>query len=129
MKSFARLSAVILCLFMATVLSAAQENPDLVLVTGEHWLPSSLEQKNAYLFGVGNMIEIEQAMQGEDPPGEVASRSMIPVLVKGLSHLSLADVREALSRWYESNPDGVNRPVLEVLYIEIALPNSLSASK
>ena len=35
---------------------------DLVIVNGEHWTDSSLEQKRAYLFGVGNVLEIEQAM-------------------------------------------------------------------
>jgi len=129
MNIFLRFAAAVLTLSMATALSAAQDDPDLVLVTGEHWAPSSLEQKNAFLFGVGNVIEIEQAMQGDNPSSEILSSSMIPVLVKGLSPMSLRDVREALSDWYESHPEQIKRPVLEVLYIEIALPNTLSASR
>ncbi len=131
MKKFLPVTAAMLCLClcMTTALNAAQYDPDLVLVTGEHWLPSSMEQKNAYLFGIGNMIELEQAMHGEDAPSEVQSRSMIPVLVQGLKAYSFAEVREKLSQWYEQNPDQRNRPVLEVLYIELALPNTLSASK
>jgi len=35
--------------------TTVQADPDMVLITGEHWVTSSLEQKRAFVFGIGSM--------------------------------------------------------------------------
>ena len=82
---------------------------------------ASLEQKRAYLFGVGNVLEIEQAMAG-DNYASMRGRSIVPVLLEGLSDISIADLVTQLDKFYTDHPDQTERPVLEVLYIEMALP-------
>ena len=100
----------------------AAQSEDLAIVTGEHWVSSSLEQKRAYLFGIGNVLEIEQAMAGDDYEA-LRGRSIVPVLLEGLSGNSIESIVTQLDKFYADHPDQVTRPVLEVLYIEMALPN------
>ena len=116
-KLFTLLIPVLLAVLGATVWAAQ----DLVIVNGEHWVGADLDEKRAYLFGVGNVLEIEQAMAGDDY-GSLRGRSIVPVLLEGLSGMSIADLVTSLDRFYADHPDQMNRPVLEVLYIEMALP-------
>jgi len=94
---------------------------DLVIVTGEHWMTASLEQKRAYLFGVGNMLEIEQAMAG-DGYEAMRGRSIVPVLLEGLERTPIADMVMQLDKFYTDHPNQIKRPVIGVLYLEMALP-------
>ena len=129
MTQLFKTTATMLLLLFAAHAWTAQQNPQLVMVTGEHWTPSTLQQKNAYLFGIGNMIQVERAMHGDSPHDAIRQNSSVPVLVDGLSEVSLQQVREFVDVWFANNPDRLDRPVIEVIYMEIALPNSQSASK
>ena len=113
--------------FLAVVLfsvigTTAWADQDLVIVNGEHWVDSSHEQKRAYLFGVGNVLVIERAMAGDDYEA-MRGRSLVPVLLEGLAGNSIAGIVTQLDKYYADHPDQVTRPVLEVLYLEMALPN------
>ena len=120
-----RLTILLLPVFFAvlSVSAWASENvaADLTIVTGEHWSTASLEQKRAYLFGVGNVLEIEQAMAGAQY-ATMRERSLVPVLLEGLSGISISDIVVQIDKYYADHPDQINRPVLEVMYLEMALP-------
>ena len=94
---------------------------DLILATGGHWVAASVPQKRAYLFGIGNLLEIEQAMAGEDYAA-MRVKSVGPVLLNGLSGVSIADMVTQLDKYYADHADQINRPIIEVMYIEMALP-------
>lgn len=117
-----KLLTILLPVLLAMLSATAWSAQDLEIVTGEHWVSSSLEQKRAYLFGVGNMLEIEQAMAGDDYE-TMRGRSLVPVLLEGLAGNSIAGIVTQLDKFYADHPDQVTRPVLEVLYLEMALPN------
>jgi hypothetical protein len=119
MKKLLTLLLPVLLAVFGTTAWAAQ---DLVIVNGEHWVSSSLEQKRAYLFGVGNVLEIEQAMAGDDYK-DMRGRSIVPVLLEGLSGVGIANIVTQLDKYYVDHPDQATRPVIEVLYLEMALPN------
>jgi len=122
MKKFSCSLLSILLLALCTSAWAGQAPADdLQIVNGEHWVGADLDEKRAYLFGVGNVLEIEQAMAGDDY-ASLRGRSIVPVLLDGLSGLSIADLVTRLDRFYADHPDQTKRPVLEVLYIEMALP-------
>lgn len=106
-----------LCLAVGTV--HAQE---LEIINGDHWLTSSVEQKRAFLFGVGNMLELEQAMAG-DHYEEMRGYSLIHVLLEGLSGISIADLVNQLDNYYVEHPQQMKRAVIEVLYLDMAKPN------
>lgn len=120
-----RLTILLLPVFFAVLSMSAWAGEkvaaDLTIVTGEHWSPASLEQKRAYLFGVGNVLEVEQAMAGEQY-ANMHERSLVPVLLEGLSGMSISDMVVQIDKYYADHPDQINRPVLEVMYLEMALP-------
>ena len=122
-----RISFAAICLslliFSSLAWGGGKEDPDLVIVTGAHWTTSSRDEKVAYLFGIGNMLEVEQAMQGKNPSRHTRKNSIVPVLIEGLKGTSITKVREMLDQWYEKNPGQRNRSVIEVLYTEFAIPN------
>ena len=117
-----KLYTLLLPVLLAVLGTAAWAAQDLVIVNGEHWVSSSLEQKRAYLFGIGNVLEIEQAMAGDDYEA-MRGRSIIPVLLEGLSGTSIANIVTQLDKFYADHSDQIKRPVNEVLYLEMALPN------
>ena len=119
----AGLSFLLLC---TAAWAGEKDDPDLVIVTGIHWTTASQDEQVAYLFGIGNMLEVEQAMQGKNPSSHIRSNSIVPVLIKGLSGQSITKLRKMLDQWYEKNPNQLKRSVIEVLYHEFALPNARS---
>ncbi|MGB5202307.1 MAG: hypothetical protein WBN68_21825 [Sedimenticolaceae bacterium] len=112
----------IMLLALSIAAWSAQHTPqDLPLVTGEHWTTADLAQKRAFLIGIGNVLEVEQAMAG-DNLAAMRGRSIVPVLLNGLSGVGLPDMVAELDTYYSGNPEQLKRPVLEVLYLEMALP-------
>jgi len=118
-KMLTLLLPVLLAVFGTT---AWADQQDMDLVTGEHWVKSSLDQKRAFIFGIGNVLEIEEAMAGDDYEA-MRGRSIVPVLLEGLSGTSVESVVTQLDKFYAGHPDQTSRPVIEVLYLEMALPN------
>lgn len=116
----ASLASVLLLTLSLAAWSGQTVTEDLTIVTGKHWTGASLEQKRAYLFGIGNVLEIEQAMAGDDYES-MRGRSIVPVLLEGLSGTSIADMVRQLDEYYAGNPEDIDRPVIEVLYLEMAL--------
>ena len=112
---------VLLVAFSAIAWAGQEKATDLTIVTGEHWVGASVEQKRAYLFGVGNVLEIEQAMEGKDY-ASMRGRSIVPVLLDGLTGIPIADLVMQLDKFYSDHPDQIDRPVIEVMYLEMALP-------
>ena len=124
MKRIAIVATCIPLLFLCTAAWAGEkEDPDLIIVTGEHWTTASRDEKVAYLFGIGNMLEVEQAMQGKNPSKLIRSNSIVPVLIEGLSGMSITKLKEMLDQWYKNKPNQLKLSVIEVLYTEFALPN------
>ena len=117
-----KFSIILITILLAALSSAAWAGKDLPIVNGTHWVDSSLEQKRAYLFGIGNLLDIEQAMVGDKIKATEGS-SIIPVLLNGLSGTSIADIVKQLDKFYTNHPEKIKQPVIEVLYIEMALPN------
>lgn len=112
------------CLVLAMTGSAtAAEVP---LVDGTHWTKSTDDVKKAYLVGLANMVQLEVAYNANDPLPE--KNSFSPRLAKGLTGQTLATVQEALDKWYSANPGKLQRPVIETIWFEIALPG-LKAGK
>ena len=119
MKKLFTLLLPILLVVLGTTAWASQ---DMDFVTGEHWVKSSLEQKRAFIFGIGNVLELEEAMAGDEYES-LRGRSIVPVLLEGLSGTSVESIVTQLDKFYAGHPDQTNRPVIGVLYLELALPN------
>ena len=113
--------AIALAACAGWLLVTGTANADEVpMVTGEHWVKSSDELKKAYLIGVANVLQVEQAYEGTSPPTD--AQSVVPRMAKGLKGQTLDSVRERLNRWYAAHPDQIKRPVLETIWFEIVVP-------
>jgi len=117
-----KLSILLIPIFFAVFSMAAWAAPDLEIVNGEHWKSSSMEQKRAFLYGVGNVLEIEEAMAGDNYEA-MRGRSIVPVLLEGLSGTSIDDMVTQLDQYFAKHPEQSKRSVIGVLYTEMAKPN------
>jgi hypothetical protein len=119
MKLPLRTAMFVACMTLALVsgIGWADEVP---MVTGEHWAKSSAEMKKAYLVGIANVLQVEVAYQGTNPPAD--AQSVVARFAKGLKGQTLDSVREALDRWYAAHPDRAQRPVIETIWFEMVVP-------
>jgi hypothetical protein len=82
------------------------------IVTGNEWIASDDDSKNAFLVGVATVIDAEQEYQGRNPP----ANSSIPVLAQGLGKLTLVEIKQTLDDYYSRNPKQLDRPIMHVLW-------------
>ena len=109
------------CLALVTGVSSVQAQ-GIVIVTGDHWTASSNDLKKAYLLGIANLLQVELEYFGNNPPSN--AQSFAPRLARGLRGESLDTVRGKIDNWYAANPSRLSRPVLEVVWVEIVVPNT-----
>jgi hypothetical protein len=95
---------------------------ELPIATGEHWTTATEREKKAFLLGFATMAKIEYEIQGTSPPPD--DKTFIQLMVKGLSKYNLTSAMEAIDAWYAANPDQLKRPVIEVIWFELTLPNA-----
>ncbi len=115
-----------LCLILVGFSSnvSAQTRPvtQLPELTGEHWSKASDDEKKAYLFGFGTMLSAEHHVQGDKLP--TGFKSLTPTFYKGFSGMTFTDLQNAIEAYYKQNPNQLKRPIIEVMWFEIAVPNA-----
>ncbi|MDM0072953.1 hypothetical protein QTH90_01070 [Variovorax sp. J2P1-59] len=119
MKLQLRTAVAVTCMALAMA-AAPVRAADVQMVTGEQWTQSSDAVKKAYLVGLANMVQVQTAYHGANPPTD--AQSFIPRLAKGMQGQTLDGVRENLDRWYAANPTKLKRPVLDIIWFEMAVP-------
>ena len=118
MKMRAELRATLFaaCMTLAVAAGSAQAQ-EIPVVTGDHWSKSTEQVKKAYLVGIANLLQVETAYQGANPPP--ATQSLMPRAAKGLQGQTLDSVQQKLDSWYAANPSKLQRPVIETIWFEI----------
>ena len=119
MKLQLRTAVAVTCMALAMA-AAPVRAAEVQMITGEQWTQSSEAVKKAYLIGLANMIQVQTAYQGANPPTD--AQSFIPRLAKGMQGQTLDGVRENQDRWYAANPTRLKRPVLDIIWFEMAVP-------
>ena len=114
-----RTAMFLACMTLAMVAGNAGA-ADIPVITGEQWTASSAEVQKAYLIGIANLVQVETAYYAGNPPKD--AQNFVPRLAKGLRGQTLDSLREGLNRWYAGNPDQLQRPVIETLWFEMAVP-------
>ena len=114
-----RTAMTVACVAVAVAWSNARAD-EVPVITGEHWTKSSEQLKKVYLIGIANVIQIESAYHGANPPSD--AQSIVPRFAKGLKGETLDSVRDALDRWYAAHPDKLQRPVIETIWFEMVVP-------
>lgn len=106
-----------------SVVGSAERSPRIL--TGELWRTMSDDAKVAFVWGIGNLVEFERAQRSPEPPG---SKSLIPLLVKGLRGRPINEVVQQIDAYYDAHPDQLKRPVVDAIFQAIVLP-TLKAEK
>jgi hypothetical protein len=114
-----RTAVTVACVVLAVAWSSARAD-EVPVITGEHWTKSSEQLKKVYLIGIANVIQIESAYHGANPPTD--AQSIVPRFAKGLKGETLDSVRDALDKWYAAHPDKLQRPVIETIWFEMVVP-------
>ncbi|MEL7638732.1 MAG: hypothetical protein AAGU21_03725 [Solidesulfovibrio sp.] len=104
---------------LAVAAPARAADYQIPVVTGEHWTQSSPQERKAFLVGAATIIELDQEVQGAAP----AKNSTIDAWAKGLSGYSFDQMVAAIDKWYADHPDKLRRPVVEILWYDLAQPN------
>jgi len=115
----ARAAFVVACAALAAASSAVRAD-EVPLVTGRQWTESTEQVKKAYLIGIANIVQVERAYYASNAPTD--AQSVLPRLSKGMQDQTIDSVREGLDRWYASHQDRLQRPVIETIWFEIAMP-------
>ncbi len=117
---------MLLLVFAFCVILLAAPGPSFAknkmpVVNGKHWTHSTVDEKNAFLLGMGTIIKLEHEVQnGANIPDD---KSLIDSWIAGFKGLTMTDIRTALDSYYATHKDKLNRPVVEVMFVEIALPH------
>ena len=107
-----------LALSVAVAVPALAQNK-LPVVTGVNWQQSTPQERKAFLVGAATIIELDHEVQGQTP----AKNSTINAWALGLSHFTFDQMVAAIDKWYAEHPDQATRPVVEVMWYELAKPN------
>ena len=91
-----------------------------------HWKASTVDEQNAFLFGFATMLDLEKEWQGKKPLG--IKQSLTGSWVKGLSGVTVKQMREAVDGYIAANPQDGERQVVEVLWFHFVQPK-LSAQE
>lgn len=92
---------------------------DRARVDGDAWLASTPEIRKAFLVGASSMMALERAYarrRGTEP-SVPASRT-----AAALEDLTLDQISERITRWYETHPDRRRMPVMAVIWVDIVNP-------
>ncbi|MGJ7508854.1 hypothetical protein [Variovorax sp. GT1P44] len=119
MKLQLRTAAAATCMALAMA-AAPVRAAEVQMVTGEQWTQSNEAVKKAYLVGLANMVQVQTAYHGANPPAD--AQSFIPRLSKGMQGETLDSVRVKVDNWYAANPTKLKRPVLDIIWFEMAVP-------
>ena len=101
---------------------AAPQTPSQDLVTGKHWQSSTVQERRAYLIGVSNVISVgarADVRQGREDTFSLHAQ-------KGLDGTHLDEAVSAIDAWYKANPDQLDKPVLSVIWRELAKRQPIS---
>ncbi|MFZ5427342.1 MAG: hypothetical protein ACOZEN_10220 [Thermodesulfobacteriota bacterium] len=111
----------VLGVFLLSAASVARDDQTAFpVITGEHWMNATAQERLAFISGLTTMIELEKEVQGASPPGD--QRSLIPAWVSGLSRFTLKEIVAAMDDVYAKKPNLKAKPVVEVLWYEVAFP-------
>lgn len=96
--------------------------------TGEYWLQSTPENKEAYLFGIDSAVAVEKYISEKSQVGKKGKKQIVTLSpfetgwMKAFENMTRKEIVEEVDAWYKANPDKQNRPVLEVIWYEVIAP-------
>lgn len=105
--------------FWCTALYAQME-VKAPLLTGEVWVKMSQDHKTAYIWGMGDIIDLEQEIMAIMP--ELKRDSFVTKAVVGLGDVKINDIVSTIDTFYMENPDKIEISVITVMWDTMIKP-------
>ena len=117
------LNFVLICMLLAAWSSnvSAKEEIKAPLLTGNTWIIMSQDQKTAYIWGAGDIVDLEQEIMEIYP--ELKRESFVTKAVEGIGDVKINDIVSTVDAFYNDNPDQVNLSVIRVVWDTMIKPN------
>ena len=117
------LKIVLICMLFGVFSSgvSAKEEIKAPLLTGETWVQMSQDQKSAYIWGAGDIIDLEQEIMEIYP--ELKRDSFVSKAVEGIGDVKISDIVSTVDSYYRDNPDKINLSVIRVVWDTMIKPN------
>jgi hypothetical protein len=114
------------CLVASLAVPAAAQEPARVVADGTLWLQSTPEERKAFLIGAGNMMALEAtyAKKRGTPPPLAGTKA-----AAALEHMTLDEMTDRITRWYQANPDRRTMPVIGVIWMDMVEPGGARKSQ
>jgi hypothetical protein len=117
------LKIVLICMLFGVLISgvSAKEEIKAPLLTGETWVQMSQDQKSAYIWGAGDIIDLEQEIMEIYP--ELKRDSFVSKAVEGIGDVKISDIVSTVDSYYRDNPAKINLSVIRVVWDTMIKPN------
>ena len=117
------IKTVLICISIGALSSGvlAKEEIKAPLLTGKTWINMSQDQKSAYIWGAGDVIDLEQEIMEIYP--ELKRDSFVLKAVEGIGDVTINDIVSSVDSYYRDNPDKINLSVIRVVWDTMIKPN------
>ena len=115
---------VCLMLVMGSVTVQADEDEYGIkapLLNGEWWNKLTPGEKVAYIWGAGDVVDLEQEFMAMLP--ELKVENFSAKAAEGIGDVEIEDIKGAVDRFYAANPDKLDYTVLRVIWLNMIIPN------
>jgi hypothetical protein len=99
----------------------AAEEIKAPLLSGITWVNMSQDQKAAYIWGAGDIIDLEQEIMELYP--ELKRESFVTKAVEGIGDVQINDIVFNIDTFYKEHPDKANLSVIRVIWDTMIRPN------
>ena len=99
----------------------AAEEIKAPLLTGITWIQMSPDQKVGYIWGTGDVIDLEQEIMEVYP--ELKRESFVTKAVEGIGDVQISEIIATVDSFYKEHPDQVNLTVIRVIWDMMIKPN------
>ena len=99
----------------------AAEEIKAPLLTGNTWIQMSPDQKVGYIWGAGDVIDLEQEIMEIHP--ELKRESFVTQAVEGIGDIQINEIVATVDSFYKKNPDQVHLSVIRVIWDTMIKPN------
>jgi hypothetical protein len=111
---YKRATVMVLCLLFQGLL-ALPASAEIRQVDGNLWLNSSVNERQAYLIGVANIVQVHQALKRKR--GEIVDDAPINRILSAMDVNSIQTVEKNITAWYETHRDKRGTPVLGLIWM------------
>lgn len=99
---------------------------DMKILTGDIWQKMTIDEKIAFVWGVGHVISIEREAAERYPA--LKQESLAAKMATGLAGKPIMDIVSAVDSYYKENPSSLDDPVINVVWVKLVRPNIASGT-